>query len=223
MKTIYAFLAVLLLTSLQLSAQTWQWTHPEPNGTGGSYENDAAHDVETDAAGNVYVLGEYNYSLYLSNTLIISGTVGSYLAKYNPDGVLQWYKLFYHISGDPGGGYPYIRATDFTINADGIFITGKYKGNNYSYYDCYHNIGYGTPIVYYMAGDTVEAGYQDFGFFITKMDTNGNTVWKKTGTVPAGQCINDRYTEPPRGGIAYSPMITSDKNNNVVSSFLLQE
>lgn len=65
MKTIYAFLVVLLLTSLQLSAQTWQWTKPESNGNLTSEaENDEAHDIETDAAGNVYVLGDFADSLF---------------------------------------------------------------------------------------------------------------------------------------------------------------
>jgi len=88
MKAIYFFIVTFLMATSQLSGQTWQWTHPEPNGVQ-TYDNDAAHDVETDAAGNVYVLGEYTGSLYLNNTFITSayGT-SSYLAKYSPTGSL---------------------------------------------------------------------------------------------------------------------------------------
>ena len=171
MKSIYLVIAAIFLTTMQLSAQTWEWTHPEPNGVQ-SYDNDAAHDVETDAAGNVYVLGEYTGSLYLNNTFITSayGT-SSYLAKYSPTGSLLWYKL-YAPTAFTTSTY-YINATDIVVNNDGVYITGKYGGSNYSDYNCSTNIGTGTKLKYLMGSDTLVSDYNEDGYFLTKMDFNG--------------------------------------------------
>src|SRR5881227_2550203 len=98
MKTKFLLLTILFF-SLKGYNQPWQWTKPEPNGvttTQNSYtdavEDDNAHDVETDALGNVYVLGDFRDSLYLNNTFKTRGN-GSYLAKYDSTGILLWYKL----------------------------------------------------------------------------------------------------------------------------------
>src|SRR4051812_46653652 len=88
MKTIYLFIVTLLLTTFQISAQTWQWTHPE---TG--VEDEPGHDIVTDTSGNVYVLGDYTDTLYLNNAVREHGSSGSFLAKYDSTGALLWYKL----------------------------------------------------------------------------------------------------------------------------------
>src|SRR5258706_11618244 len=134
MRTTILLFALLSFCSSQSFSQTWQWTHPEPNGVEVTYypdpytiEDDKVHDVETDAAGNIYVLGNFMDTLYLSNNFITKNN-GSYLAKYDSTGKLLWYKLIIPTSANPedNGGSPYIYATDLTVNANGVYITGKY-------------------------------------------------------------------------------------------------
>ena len=221
MKTIYLVITATLLCTMQLSAQTWQWTHPEPNGPGGSYDNDAAHDVETDTAGNVYVLGEYTGSLYLNNTFITSAYgASSYLAKYSPTGSLLWYKLYAPTAYTTY--YYYISATDIVVNGDGVYITGKYGGSNYSDYNCATNTGTGTRLKYQMGSDTLFSDFNEDGYFLTKMDFDGNTVWNKLATVPPGACSAYGPYYFYKGSVGYSPILTSDKNNNIIASFLWQ-
>lgn len=220
MKKICFFIVTFLMATSQLSAQTWQWTHAEPNGVQ-TYDNDAAHDVETDAAGNVYVLGEYTGSLYLNNTFITSayGT-SSYLAKYGPTGSLLWYKLYAPTAFTTF--YYYISATDIVVNSDGVYITGKYGGSNYNDYNCSTNIGTGTKLKYQMGSDTLVSDFNEDGYFITKMDFDGNKVWSKLATVPAGACSTYGPYYFYKSSVAYSPILTTDKNNNITASFLWQ-
>src|SRR6476469_8022181 len=122
MKTIYLLIVSVLLVSTHASAQTWQWTHPEKNA---NPPTDAeAHDVEVDASGNVYVLGDFDDSLFLNDIFRTTG-YGSYLAKYDSTGKPLWYKTIVP-TYDSDYLYVYsIRATDLTVNASGVYITGK--------------------------------------------------------------------------------------------------
>jgi hypothetical protein len=210
------------------SAQTWQWTHPEPNGeTVTSYpdtlsiEDDKVHDIETDAAGNVYVLGNFTDSLYLSNSFITRGN-GSYLAKYDSIGLLLWYKLIVPVTYyDPAGGSR-INATDLTVNSTGVYITGKYAASVYTL-DCGTHI---TTIPYphsFSIGNlnfTSAAG--DIGFFLTKFSSSGTVVWNKTAK-SSPYCDSAGYHNPYSYNIVQAnPLITSDKGNNVICSFIFQ-
>jgi hypothetical protein len=76
-----------LLFTLPCFSQVWDWTKPEPNGiihsnssSLFSREHDAAHEIATDAQGYIYVLGDYEDSLYLNNNFIVKGR-GSYICK----------------------------------------------------------------------------------------------------------------------------------------------
>ena len=66
MKAFFALLQALCflfcILSFQATAQTWQWTHPEKNANPPG--RDWAHDIEVDASGNVYVLGDFSDSLF---------------------------------------------------------------------------------------------------------------------------------------------------------------
>ena len=193
MKTIYAFLVMLLLTSLQLPAQTWQWTKPEPNvNFNPNGEHDDAHDVEVDASGNAYVLGDFLGSLFLDNTLRATGS-GSYLAKYDSTGALLWYKLIIPTPSTSG----YIKATDLTVTVQGVFITGKYSPTYNSTYT--YNIG-----SFSFVSDVYEVGV-----FVTKFNANGVVAWNRLIT-----------GSPYVTFSSYNPLITSDKNNNIICEFL---
>lgn len=224
MKIIYLLLAALLLTTSQLSAQTWDWTHPEPNGNlGQNSEADDAHNVATDATGNVYVLGDFLDTLYLNNVYRATNS-GSYLAKYDSTGNLLWYKLI--IPTYPKNNYYYydhsIRATHLTVNANGVFVIGTYYPGNYGY-DCSTGIQSGNIISYSIGNYNFNANVNDAGVFVTKFNTNGGVVWNNV--VTAGTYCYDNnndhnYNYSPAGNPYYNPLIISDKNNNIICEFV---
>jgi hypothetical protein len=202
MKTKILLIAILFF-ALKANSQTWQWTHPEPNGNlDYNHESDVAHDIETDASGNVYVLGDFWDSLFLNNVFREKASAdyadrgGSYLAKYNSSGNLLWYKIIKQVSNYQVS----IEATDLTVNDKGVFITGKYDASSY-----------GDQLITYKIGNyTFNPQTNEIGFFITKFNTSGSVVWNKLGT---GEDDLHSWEE-------YNPNITSDKNGNIISEFV---
>ncbi|CAN5531005.1 hypothetical protein BH10BAC2_BH10BAC2_08970 [soil metagenome] len=230
MKTVYLFIIIMLLTSLQLSAQTWQWTKPEPNGiletpvgnNSNGAEPDKVHDIETDAAGNVYVLGDFHDSLYLNNIVrpTAHGSSGSYLAKYDSTGNLLWYRLVRNTNASPYDDA--IKATDLAVTSQGVFITGKYMPIRLicSNYDCSTGTNTCSTILSYSLGNfTFNSAFNEIGFFVTKFNANGGVVWNKLGT--SQSCFDGAYLGAgfmEMGDVDY-PLITSDENNNIICEF----
>ena len=220
MKTKILLLAILFF-SVKGYNQTWQWTHPEPNGIVSNsmdgYEDDNAHDVQTDASGNVYVLGDFQDSLYLNNIYRTKGN-GSYLAKYDSLGNLLWYKLIVPTSGTDDFGGPSINATDLTVNANGVYITGKYTSSLYlNDYDCSTNTGTLVVRSYNIGGFNFNSSGTEIGVFLTKFNSNGSVIWNKTGSDPSF-CKNNSPVWPNH--IPTNPVITSDNAGNIVCCFL---
>src|SRR5215831_4480408 len=128
MKTVYLLALALLISSVQLNAQVWDWTHPEPNGIAEdpnyNPETDAAFKVIADNSGNVYELGGYRDSLYLANKLQTAAPGNiiprSFIAKYNSAGKLLWRILPQPLNAGT------IQVTDMATSSQGIFITGIY-------------------------------------------------------------------------------------------------
>jgi hypothetical protein len=206
MKIFYLFIATALLACFTTNAQTWQWTHPEPNGNlDPNNEYDGAHDIEVDASGNVYVLGDYLDSLFLNNIYRATGS-GSYLAKYDSTGNLLWYRLI--IPAGANVNAEYIRATDLTVTAQGVFITGKYTPPLYAEVLYTYSIG----------SLNFTSEFNDIGYFVTKFNSNGEVVWNRLGT---GQTCIDGFCYSVHNLWA-SPLITSDKNNNLICEFMYQ-
>jgi hypothetical protein len=187
-------------------SQTWQWTHPEPNGSSDVTDNsDAAHHIETDASGNVYVLGDFKDSLFLNNVYRTKGD-GSYLAKYDSTGALLWYKLIIRTSDSSTT----IKATDIAVTAQGVFVIGKYDK---SFLDRSKNniIDYSYTIGSYNFTSNID----DAGVFLTKFNSNGGVVWNDL--VRLQRPLDTDYYN----GNAFfmNPLITSDKNNNIICEF----
>ncbi|MEP7317393.1 MAG: T9SS type A sorting domain-containing protein [Panacibacter sp.] len=199
MKSIYLIIPFMLFTTIQLFAQTWDWTKLQPNGN----QSSSPHSLGTDAQGFVYVLGDYNDSLFLNNTFITKGN-GSYIAKYDSTGKMYWYKLISLEGGGNIGAASVFNAiaSEFTVNQTGIYITGTVNGYNYQY-PFHYSIGSSTYTVD-TAGDYLynQVGLQ---FFVCKMDFNGDVVWNKT-SLHAGVA----------GHLPSDMEITSDKNNNII-------
>lgn len=216
MKTIYLLIIAISITCSQTNAQIWNWTKPEPNGIvpNNTDENDYVHDIEVDQSGNVYMLGDFNDSLFLNNKFRAKGK-GSYLAKYDSTGALLWYKLIVPMNNMPDS---YIRATDLTINTKGVFITGKYNPGYYTYYNCSTQSGDGADYSYAIGNYAFSSSKDEIGFFLTKFNFNGNLIWNKTGSEQ--QCINAVWY--PHRKLDYNPVITTDKDNNIIASFAYQ-
>ncbi len=77
---------------------------------------DAGYGVETDATGNVYVVGEYVGSADFGGTTINGG--GGFVASWDPDGELRW-------AHSIGG----LRAERIVVRQDGeLYVVGAFRG-----------------------------------------------------------------------------------------------
>jgi hypothetical protein len=116
---------IVLLANARLAAQSpaWAWAHVW---AGNSYN--VGNCVTTDAAGNVYVGGEFFSSSIKSpgaaDTARNSGTrYDFFIARYTASGSLVWLKSF----GSPAGDD---KIQGIAADADGnIFITGNATGS----------------------------------------------------------------------------------------------
>lgn len=138
---------------------TWLWAYP----VGGS-EPDAVNDVETDAAGNIYllatVLGDSARIASLDGTtvLALSGDADFVLAKYDPSGHLLWARS--------GGGAGADRGAGLAVGPDGgVRVAGRFTG---------------TMSV--AAGSVTSAGGSDA--FMAVFAANGDlrSLWRGGGT-----------------------------------------
>jgi hypothetical protein len=212
MKTVYLFIFLLLFINFKGFSQTWDWTHPEPNGNlSWDQERDQANDIQTDTSGNVYVLGDFNDTLFLNGIFRTTG-YGSYLAKYDSTGKLLWYRTFILVDGTGN-----INASGIAVNSKGVFVVGKYLPGVYiGGYDCKVGLGTGgASITYNLAGDIVPSVTGDDGFFIEKLNSDGSIGWLKTAKEQP--CNNGLPGTDPI--VTYVPTITTDKNNNIITGF----
>ena len=131
----------------------FQWVR-----TGGSAGRDEAKSIKCDASGNIYVCGMYeNGAVFGSQTLSSPLTYfNNFLAKYTPDGTLEWIKT-------SGGDYDDV-AWSLTIdNSNKIYITGEFNA---------HALFSGLSLITTGSAD----------IFIACYDASGNIQWvKKAG------------------------------------------
>ena len=130
----------------------------------GSSGREEAKSIKCDRDGNVYVCGMYSNGCVFGNQTLTSpnGYFNSFLAKYAPDGTLNWVKT-------GGGDYDDV-AWALTISNDGkIFITGEF--NAYALFGSYH---------------ITTSGNADI--FVACYDSSGNVQW----VTKAGGALIDR-------------------------------
>lgn len=142
---------LLFLFPVLLPAQCEWMTH------GGSEKPDmsaAGAVVTTDAAGNIYLAGNYKDVFKIQGqtaTNLYAGQEGAVLCKFNPNGILQWMKKL---------DSPSLKASDLHFRAGNLYFSGNYaswvtiNGQNFS-------------------------GMGENGI-ILKFDGNGNLVWGRT-------------------------------------------
>ena len=128
-------------------------------------ETDEVKDIAIDANGDVYVTGEVstNAGYYSSPDDVrlgvisrkpVKGKSDAFLAKYNRDGNLIWFRNY-------GGGNPEA-ATSIALHSSGIYLTGNFGAANTS-------LGNIT-----LGGLGVEGKFE---MFLAKLNYSGDVLW----------------------------------------------
>ncbi len=114
----YNLVLVALLVGLlgNIHAQTWQWAMKA-----GGIENDHCNGIVVDHMGNNYITGTFSDSTsFGSTTLISSGGLSVYIAKYDINGNFVWAKI--------AATCPAISVSGICLDSMGnISITGQYS------------------------------------------------------------------------------------------------
>lgn len=126
----------------------------------GSTGDDRGNEVVTDAAGNVFLTGDFSLTVDFDpgigvTNLTSSGSNDVFIAKYNSNGAYLWAKQIGGASGDD--------VRDIAIdNSGNIFLTGNYAGTA--------DFDPGNGVVNFTS-----AGGNDI--FLAKFDATGNYIW----------------------------------------------
>jgi hypothetical protein len=158
MKKLFPFLLIFIISGIQLFAQapSWSWAK-----SAGGIMTDQGNAVTTDAAGNVYMTGNFNSSainfgnITLSNTDTTGSSGDVFIAKYSPSGNAIWARN----AEGPNFDFSNAIATDSKGN---VYITGEFESS----YITFGNI------------TLTERGSGDV--FIAKFDSLGNALWAKS-------------------------------------------
>ncbi|HYV34115.1 MAG TPA: SdrD B-like domain-containing protein, partial [Gemmataceae bacterium] len=134
---------------------------------GASSNSDYGYGTATDAAGNVYMIGQFQGTIDFDRgsgvyNLVCAGNYDIFVAKYTSVGALAWAKRF------GGSTNESVVETGNAIAVDGlgnVYTTGIFSTSNADF-----DPGSGTYIM-------ASAGQSDT--FVSKLDSNGNFVWAK--------------------------------------------
>ncbi len=131
----------------------WMWAR----GLGNNSLDGFTHGVATDAAGNVYVVGQFQGTATFGITTLTSiGDYDGYLAKYNAQGVLQWLRRF--------GGSGADVARSVAVDAAGdMYLTGSFSST----------VSFGAGVTATSVGAT--------DAFVAKYSSAGTPLWVQTG------------------------------------------
>lgn len=175
----YIFTLVLILISSLIQSQTtpkFQWVKGGGS-TGNSWNNDHRESADwlgTDAHGNIYSMSSlmgFNIQIDTSSKPTGWGYDDLAVFSYNCEGNMRWVKYFGSWSQDRPGGF----AVDLQGNS---YVSGFVAVN----YDWNVNGHYGDTTV-------IAQPDMSWGNFITKLDSNGHTLWLKM----LGNPVNDLF------------------------------
>jgi hypothetical protein len=146
----------------RLCAQTAQWI--EQVGTGG-----ISTGVSSDALQNSYATGMVSNPALFDNVSIPCHAADVFVAKYNPDGLLQW--------ATTAGGDLLDQGNDIaTDSAGNSYVVGYIQTNGLHPTATFDNI--------------VLTGHGDYDWFVAKYNPNGAVVWAKNAGGIAGDMAN---------------------------------
>jgi hypothetical protein len=145
--SIYASTAQAALTPSHLWSESW----------GGS-NTDQPNAVAVDAAGNIYVAGQFTETSNFGGSDLVSAGIlefDIFVAKYNSAGVHQWSYRYGSTTSDAALGI----AVDPNGN---VYVCGEFRGT----------VNFGG------VADLVSNGVDDI--FLVKFNTNGNWLWQRS-------------------------------------------
>jgi hypothetical protein len=141
----------------------------------GGTQDDNGSRVATDAAGNIYVAGDFRLSVaFGTNTLTSAGGSDFYLLKFDPSGALLWARQ----AGGAGNESNARVAVDAAGNA---LVTGAFQGT----------ATFGTNTLASLGGNDV---------FIAKFDPAGNVLWARRAG-GSGDDLGNELTVGPAGSV----------------------
>ncbi|HXP49183.1 MAG TPA: hypothetical protein VN922_04470, partial [Bacteroidia bacterium] len=187
MKPLYKLIAIFGLLATTSHAQSWSFAERYLMGSGGYVTN--PFSITTDYNGNVINTGDFQDTL----------AIGPFILRYPQPTAICSYVSKYSSSGKP------------------LWIKGIYPGKNNTNYTNSYSVGADPSGNIYLAGsfsDTIliESSTASFivnpynlkgGYFLVKLDMNGNIIWLKTGQYYATV------------GNHFSQNLIVDKNANV--------
>ncbi|MBS1647333.1 MAG: gliding motility-associated C-terminal domain-containing protein [Bacteroidetes bacterium] len=122
---------------------------------GAAHLDDRGLDVGTDAAGNIFVCGQFSDTITFGSTHLNQIQNAIFILKYNAAGQEQWF-----VRAGAASSISYALAVDASGS---IYVTGDYTGN-LSFYGTTNNFLYGTFIN---------------RIFLVKYSNNGSYIWGK--------------------------------------------
>jgi len=165
MKNLILLIAGLLSASL-VNAQSWSWA----TSMAGRSAADGATAMDRDAAGNVYVIGDFEGSKLIGNNVYTAvGLADAFLCKYDASGAHQW---TVQINGTIGSATNIIEAGAVTVDATGnIYVAGNFSADV---------VFAGTPFYSNFTSDA----------FIAKYSPSGTLIWARHLTGAGDEKLN---------------------------------
>lgn len=150
MKKVVMIIAMIVGTMMMLHG-TYHWLGVT---NGGGLGADTCNGMDTDASGNIYIIGDFTDTASFGGTsLVSSGSSDIYVAKLQSD--LNW------LWATRAGGTGFVKSRDISTDSSGnSFVTGRFQGT----------ISFGETTLTCAAG---------FDIFIAKLDNSGNWLWAK--------------------------------------------
>jgi hypothetical protein len=163
----FLFFAFLFFAVVPSKAQSWSWAF----GCNGAGDGEA---MATDAAGNVFIAGEFDGPLIAGTNSISSAELATYLIKFNSSGTPLWARAS-SCTGNTNNDY-IITQSVCTDGLGNSYIAGYFK----------------TPFVCF-GTYTLNGSINGDSPFIAKYSPSGNILWARTATSnPAG--VNKAYS-----------------------------
>jgi hypothetical protein len=167
------------------AAPAYQWAK-----NGGGAGDDRGESVAVDAAGNTFVAGFFQQTVtFGSVTLVGRGDYDVYLAKYSPQGQLQWLRQ----AGGPGREFPW----DIAVDAAGsVYLTGSFGTFNGR-----------QPTSMLIGSITLTGGSQYDEMFLAKYDAQGTMLWARQ-TVGDGPSYGEELAVDRAGNVVLTGVMS---------------